>query len=177
MTPIRRTHYTEEYVKDLIDKFLDKFATDEKPFGEKLRNMYMSRGTYSQIKNKRFVHRKRVLELMRSYLEGRTPKHKTLTDAQGYCCECETVFTKEEMKDEWTCRKCKNQSKYISGLVTGKLSRYYAMRSMMRKSHGEARAKYLAQRRAAFLRRNYGELARCVELIRTLSEEIRNEEV
>lgn len=177
MQPLRRTKYTKEYVENIIDQFLEKFGMDSRPFAEKLNGMYMSRGTYSQIKNERFVHRKRVIELMRAYLENRTPKHKTVAHDQGYCCECETVVSKPEMRDEWSCRKCKNQANYINGIKTGSLLKYQKMRNLMRQRPGEVRNKYLAQRRAAFLRRNYGELAKCIELIRTLREEIRNEEV
>jgi hypothetical protein len=169
------THYTEEFRRELLLQFLEAFRKDKRRLVEKLKLAHLSKGTYSRfLNNQESLPSKQSLEAMRAYLEGRPPRYTLVKKDEAYCYSCEQIVASIIMKNRWTCKPCKNEAHNASRLRTN----YYARRKPFRYVEvlkpGPARDAFLQYRRRYYLRRNYGKLASCVELVRQINQEIKN---
>lgn len=170
------TSYSAEYVDSMREAFLIKFSEDKRPFAEKLKDIYMPKGTYSALVNGAPVS-KRTLEVMRAHLEARKPKFVDLEDSLSYCGSCERVVPKAEIRNKWTCLKCHNEinlkSKHKFWGLHLEVGRHYKKKFLVR---GPFRDSYLERRRRTNANRKYGRFGPVIELINKLKKEVKKYE-
>jgi predicted RNA-binding Zn-ribbon protein involved in translation (DUF1610 family) len=169
--PKRRTTYSEEFIAEMIQNFLNKFRSDPRSFSEKLKVIGLSKGGYSHLLNGKNKPNKRTIEVMRAYLEDRPSKFHLIQEGQSFCSSCEQILSSSEMRDEWVCCKCRNEINWASKKRTGAYQRSLVIRALKRNEAGEYRERYLRQKRSYYLRRNYGVMAKCMELIQVIRKE------
>ncbi len=166
------TFYAVEVQREILFKFLEKFKQDARPFALKLKTMRMSKGTYSYLLNGCGEKTsKKVLETMRAYLEDREPKWALpVSDPEFfYCFSCELIKDIARRQDRWTCGDCSNEIN--RNLRAKNPALYDFLRKRWRK---ENRERFLKQRQRQYLRKTYGKLAGCVELINEIKKEYTN---
>lgn len=169
------THYTPEFINELREQFIIKFNTDSGGFATKLKLIQMPKGTYSSLLNDAHPPKKKTLEMMRAYLENRVPKWTLVKAGEFYCYSCEEIYPVEKRKNEWVCKACshevnskvktKKREKYIL------LKRQWYARTVM--VPGKYRMEVLYKKKAHYLKKNYGKLAACVELIEQIRKQMK----
>jgi predicted RNA-binding Zn-ribbon protein involved in translation (DUF1610 family) len=175
MTPTRITSYSQDYMDQLTVQFLAKFKADRRPFAAKLRVIHIPKGTYSHLINGKGTPRKTTIEAMRAYLENRPPKFTLVMAGEAYCFSCENIVPLADMRTRWECLHCRSEIAYRSKVRTGYYERYKVVRRIRNRTPGEYRDRILRHRRGYYLRKNYGALAKCVEIIRLIRKEVPNE--
>lgn len=168
----RITHYTQDYIDHLLVQFLKSFNEDPLPFALKLKRISISKGAYSDLINQKRTPHKRTIESMRAFIEKRVPKFLLVSEKEKYCGSCEEIYLNAAMKDPWICKKCFSQVVIKSKKSNGYYIRYNKIRYKKILAPGIERERYLLSRRRYHLKRNYGSLAKCMEMVKKLRKEI-----
>lgn len=164
--------YSEEYTQQMVTLFFDRFYSDPTPFAKKLKSAHLSKGSFSHLKNKKSVPTKHTLEILRAYLENRPPAFTLVREDEFYCSGCELVLPIEKSKDQWICILCANEINQRSKIKTRFYERYKLTRYAHIRIPGKQRDQFLQKRRAYYLNKNYGVLAKCIEMVQSIKKEI-----
>lgn len=145
---------TSAATENITKEFLNKFKSDKRKFGEKLKAIGIARATYADLRYNRRDPKKKTVEAMLAYLENRAAKYDQVDHSKDfYCCCCEKSAPLSKQYDRWTCKPCKNKERH------------------------EARKRFwprhLGYMRASKLRRKYGKFAQCMRLIINIKKEMK----
>lgn len=158
----RCTVYSQEYRDELRTKFLEAFYLDPFPFAHKLKTIGISKACFSTIKNLKHNQNKIVLKKMKCYVDG--VKYEPPPEGYRPCCTCEEL-TKIEDLDHWACRACRCYYNHKTPTARATRKRNQKKRNISYLAPGEFRENYLTTRRRVRYRREYGQLATCIELV------------
>lgn len=164
----RCTSYSEDYKSELREAFIQKFNEDRMPFAKKLKAIGFSKGGFSNIKNNLYGINKHSIRKMRNYLAD--IPYEPLPEGYKYCSTCEEVY-KAKRVDYSVCGKCKRIYSDFTPTARASKKRLAKLRAFRRTIPGELRETYLKTRRLERYRREYGEFANCIELIRNIERE------